>query len=94
VRGPRNEYAAGGRFNGDVVGSAIAFDIELLDLKSLRVPYKGRRKADPEDNEKSRGQTFGHENLPFKLMDYSCAKGYQQIKGKIQSWTSQKNTAI
>ena len=67
VRGPRNEYPAGGRFDGDVVRAAIAFDIELLDLKSLRVPCKGRRKADPKDNDKSRGETFGHGNLRFRF---------------------------
>jgi hypothetical protein len=48
-----------------VVRAAIALDIELLDLKSLRAACKGRRKAVPEDYDKSRDQTFGHGNLRF-----------------------------
>ncbi len=41
VRPARDEDAAGGRFDGDVIGSAIAFDVELFDFEVLRVSNDG-----------------------------------------------------
>jgi len=46
VVGTRNEDAARGCFDGNVVGAAVAFDIELFNLERLCVPDAWRAEDD------------------------------------------------
>ena len=41
VRAARNEHAASGGFDGDIVGAAVALDIVLLNLEGLRASHAG-----------------------------------------------------
>jgi hypothetical protein len=49
-----NEHAPRGRFDSNIIRAAIAFDVEFLNLKSLRVPDAGRGKYRCEKNSKYR----------------------------------------
>ena len=60
VGGARHEHAARGGFDGDVVGAAVAFDVELLDLERLRVPDAGRGEAGCAEQSQHGEHVSGH----------------------------------
>src|SRR5262249_12285775 len=65
VVGPRYEHAASGGFDGNIVGAAIAVDIELFNLERLRLPDAGRSKAGCEQNRKCGQKAFAHTDLRY-----------------------------
>ena len=58
-----------------IVRAAIALDIELLDLKSLRAACKGRRKADPKITTKAVIKPLATGTSALYLADYSRVEG-------------------
>jgi len=50
VVGTRHEHAARGGFDGDVVGAAVAFDVEFVNLERLRAPETGCGKGGGEED--------------------------------------------
>ena len=63
VVGTRHEHAARGGFDGDIVGAAIAFDVELFDLERLCRRDAGRGKAGCREQDKCGQKMSGHDDL-------------------------------
>jgi hypothetical protein len=57
----RDTNAARRRLDGDVIGAAVAFDIEFLDLEGLRVRGARNGNSDSEETGKGDQQVFGHD---------------------------------
>jgi len=68
VRATRNEDAAGGRFDCDVIGAAVPFDVELFYFEGLRVDAR-RAQADGGKQRKHGEHMSCHSGGFYSLVD-------------------------